>query len=400
MVRMLDLIRESAVPANIMQSAAKGSLAVPVEETIEILVYLATHNPVFGDQARFTLAGWDEASSREAAGNLHTAKEVLDYMISPKNLRPSLLPSLLANPAVSEAAIAELAAGCSRDLLQSILISRRAANSAPILQALLANPQVTGTEAGSIRAKLVPLLANLSATLAEEEVLPLPADETGTDVVFDEEVNAYLAAHAEELAAEGERAFQPIGGFYDEFDAEPEEPLAAAAAAAAADQKSGPGSGKKKAGKKSKLEHDEERGSALQKISRLDVKGRIQLAMKGTKEERSILVRDGTKLVALAVLESPKITEGEVEKYSAQKNVLEAVLRAIPMKRRFFKHYPILRNLVSNPRTPLDVSLGLMKNILVHDLKNISTNKEVPETVRKLALKMFKQKTDLSKKDP
>jgi hypothetical protein len=135
----------------------------------------------------------------------------------------------------------------------------------------------------------------------------------------------------------------------------------------------------------------------LQKIAKLDIKGRIQLAMKGTKEERSILVRDGTKVVALAVLDSPKITDGEVEKFANQKNVLEALLRAIPMKRRFAKNYVVVRNLVANPRTPLDVSLGLMKNLLVQDLRNLSGNKEVSDTVRKLALRMFKQKLDPGK---
>jgi hypothetical protein len=115
--------------------------------------------------------------------------------------------------------------------------------------------------------------------------------------------------------------------------------------------------------------------------------------MKGTKEERAILVRDGTKIIALAVLDSPKITDGEVEKFAGQKNVLEAVLRAIPMKRRFAKNYAVVRALVFNPRTPLDVSLGLIKNLLVVDLRNLSGNKEVAETVRKLALRMFKQKS-------
>jgi hypothetical protein len=120
--------------------------------------------------------------------------------------------------------------------------------------------------------------------------------------------------------------------------------------------------------------------------------------MKGTKEERSLLIRDGTKIVALAVLESPKISDGEVEKFAGQKNVLEAVLRAIPLKRRFMKHYGIVRSLVFNPRTPLDVSLGLVKNIHTQDLRHLSGNKEVSETIRKLALKMFKQKMDTSKK--
>jgi hypothetical protein len=62
------------------------------------------------------------------------------------------------------------------------------------------------------------------------------------------------------------------------------------------------------------------------------------------------------------------------------------------MKRRFAKNYAIVRNLVYNPRTPIDVSLGLMKNLLVADLRNLSGNREVSDTVRKLALRMFKQK--------
>ena len=94
------------------------------------------------------------------------------------------------------------------------------------------------------------------------------------------------------------------------------------------------------------------RENALQKISHLDVKGRIQLALKGNKEERSLLIRDGTKVVALAVLEAPKLSDGEVEKFASQKNVLEAVLRQIPLKRRFMKNYKVVRNLVANPRTP------------------------------------------------
>jgi hypothetical protein len=142
--------------------------------------------------------------------------------------------------------------------------------------------------------------------------------------------------------------------------------------------------------------HAEEgkRDSVLQKIAKLDVKGRIHLAVRGSKEERAILIRDGTKLVALAVLDSPKISDGEVENFALQKNVLEAVLRGIPLKRRFAKNYVIMRNLVYNPRTPLDLSLGLMKTLLIHDLKNLSGNKEVSETIRKLALRMYKQKTE------
>jgi len=148
------------------------------------------------------------------------------------------------------------------------------------------------------------------------------------------------------------------------------------------------------AAKKAAALKEDRRDSVLQKIAKLDIRGRITLAMRGTKEERSILIRDSTKLVALAVLDSPKISDGEVEKFALQKNVLEAVLRAIPMRRRFAKNYNITRNLVQNPRTPLDLSLGLMKNLLIHDIKNLSGNKEVSDTIRKVALRMYRQKIE------
>ncbi len=110
MSRMIDLIRASAVPSNVMQSASKGSLAVPAREMIEILVYLAVNNKIFGQQAQLTLAGWDEAASRAAASDPKTPKDVLNYLVSPNNLRPALLPALLANPSVSEEVAARVGA--------------------------------------------------------------------------------------------------------------------------------------------------------------------------------------------------------------------------------------------------------------------------------------------------
>src|SRR2546430_927729 len=107
MPRMIDLIRASAVPSNLMQAAARGALAVPPGEMIEILVHLALHNKVFGEQARLTLAGWDEASSRAAASDPNTSKEVLEYFIAAKKLRTALLPALLENPSLAEGGLAD-----------------------------------------------------------------------------------------------------------------------------------------------------------------------------------------------------------------------------------------------------------------------------------------------------
>jgi hypothetical protein len=245
-----------------------------------------------------------------------------------------------------------------------------------------------------VQAPGAPQSAADAQTSAEFDVVPDPGA-ADSDPETEKVIIAFMTEHASEIAADASKPFQPIGGIQEDFSAEEPKTMVAAATAIPAPVRAAPTV--KMPPKKLTNPEDEQRGSVLQKIAKLDVKGRIQLAMKGSKEERSILVRDGTKVVALAVLDSPKKTDGEVEKFANQKNVLEALLRAIPMKRRFAKNYIVVRNLVANPRTPLDVGLGLMKNLLVQDLKNLSANKEVSDTVRKLALRMFKQKLDPGK---
>ncbi len=424
MPRIIELIRASALPSTRMLAAARGALTVPPAEMIEILVYPANNNKIFGQQARLTLAGWDESAALAVALDTTTPREVLAYMIAPENLRPCLLPALLENPSVPADSIIELSSSGSRDIVEIILTSRRANQSAPIRNALASNPNLKSAEAAEVTKAVDPLprkpaskpaqrdapLAQPTHTQAAEgasdQELPGPED------AMDEELIAYFKEHAAEIAAEADKAFQPIGDIHDDSagndspdslaSAEPTStevpgasatstPAAVAPAAAVARKPA-------QAIKKPLLNPDGRRDSTLQKIAKLDVKARIQLAMKGSKEERSILIRDGTKVVALAVLDSPKVTDSEVENFANQKNVLEVVLRGITMKRRFAKNYSVTRNLVFNPRTPLDASLGLMKNLLVHDLKNLSGNKEVSDTIRKLALKMFKQKVDANKK--
>jgi hypothetical protein len=420
MPRMIDLIRVSAVPSNLMQAAARGALAVPPGEMIEILVHLAIHNKVFGEQAKLTLAGWDEVSSRAAASDLNTSKEVLEYLVAAENLRPALLPALLENPSLGEGTLVEAAASASREVVETMLKSERVNQSEKILSSLTSNPNLTGIETTNVKNRLaagIVVPANSppeEVRVEDDDVMPeMPADEpSGPEDVLDEALMAYFAEHEKEISANENKPFQPIGSFNESTGAGSEEPLAAdpeAPIAAAPNAEPAPtapaattaaATGVKKAPVAKKGQgHDEGRGSALQKISKLDVKGRIQLAMKGNKEERSILVRDGTKVVALAVLDSPKVTDSEVEKFASQRNVLESVLRGIPLKRRFMKHYAIVRNLAFNPRTPIDVSITLVKNLLVQDLKNLSGNKEVSETVRKAALRLFKQKMDSSKRD-
>src|SRR6202008_4602514 len=123
--RMIDQIRSSKLPSNMMQFAARGALQVPPAENIEILVHLALHNKVFGDLARLTLAGWDEKASRATAADPNTSQEVLVYWTRPDNLRPVLLPALLENPSVPESELVKLAVSAMRDIVEVMLQSGR-----------------------------------------------------------------------------------------------------------------------------------------------------------------------------------------------------------------------------------------------------------------------------------
>ncbi len=140
-----------------------------------------------------------------------------------------------------------------------------------------------------------------------------------------------------------------------------------------------------------------QRETLIQRINRMSAVEKIKLALTGNQESRLILIRDSNKLVARSVLQSPKVTDSEVEAYASAKNISEEVLRLIAMNRGYIKNYPVARALVNNPRAPLDVSLPLINRMNDKDLKLLTTNRNIPETIRTMAIKLVKQKEQAMK---
>jgi hypothetical protein len=134
------------------------------------------------------------------------------------------------------------------------------------------------------------------------------------------------------------------------------------------------------------------RMTLLQRLTQMNVVERIQLALKGGREERMLLIRDPNKIVQRGVLQSPRLTDLEVENFAAMANVSGEVLRIIAASRVFMKAYTVARNLVKNPKTPLDVSLHLLPRMNATDLKLLTTNKNIPETLRSTAMKLHRQR--------
>jgi hypothetical protein len=133
-----------------------------------------------------------------------------------------------------------------------------------------------------------------------------------------------------------------------------------------------------------------EKVSAVQKIYRLNTAEKLITALKGTREERSILIRDPNRLVATAVLGSPRITEAEIESISAMKSVSDEILRQIGHHREWTKRYTVLNNLVRNPRTPTGIALSMVPRLNPRDIKAIAVDRNVPEPIRKQAQKFVK----------
>lgn len=127
-------------------------------------------------------------------------------------------------------------------------------------------------------------------------------------------------------------------------------------------------------------------------LSTLPVMRRMKLAMKGTREQRAQLIRDSNKLVAAAVLSSPKLTEAEVESFAKMANVTEDVLRVIAANRNWIKNYGVVAGLTRNPKTPPAISMKLLPRLNERDMKMLSLDRNVPEAVRIAVKKYLLQK--------
>ena len=126
----------------------------------------------------------------------------------------------------------------------------------------------------------------------------------------------------------------------------------------------------------------------LQRIARMSVSEKIRTALLGGSEERLILIRDPNKAVARAVLYSPKLNERELETFAAMKNVAEEVLRTLAIKRSFVRHYPVVRALANNARTPIDAVLPLLSRLNDRDLRSLAVNRNVADAVRHMAARL------------
>jgi hypothetical protein len=316
-------------------------------------VVLGAHREL-GKEAEQTLVNWREDSLVEVASNPRVPAEVLRQVLRLHGQQPAVVEALCENPELALEELESTATNAGGEVVRAMLRSERVRNASGLLELIMANPAAT------------PAMTRLEGWLARAK-----------DKEAEEAAVSFLTRHAEAVAWEDPQPFELSAGMEGEDD--PLERLLRLA----------------RRGDTEAAEPEEKvQVTLLQRIGRMRVGERIKLAMRGNREERMVLIRDRSKLVSSAVVDSPKVNETEVETFAAMKNVQESVLRAISTKRKFIKNYGVVKALANNPKTPLDVVLPLLQHLLVKDQRALMLNKNINETVRKVALKLYRAKTE------
>lgn len=337
-------IRQGMVSRAVRVFAAQGLLPVPREELLRILVFLAgDSDPEIAEAAQESLATFtaDHARDTLALPDL----DPLEIDLIAKWFRDEALwQEIIRDPRTADETLrwlAKVAPPATQDALVTNQI--RLMGCLEIVEDLRSNPQVTPDILRRLREFEEEFLekATVWASATDREAVAEPAPGPSIAQALDDLKTVGISPPGPEV--------EPVA------TPEPE-----------------PGAPKEI--------HD-----AFVRIALMNTYQRIMQALKGTREERLILVRDRSSLVVRAVMASPKLSEGEVEQIAGMRAVNEEALRIIASRQRFLRRYGVVRNLVFNPRTPPALAIQLMSRLSDRDLRQLARDRNVSETVRRVA---------------
>jgi hypothetical protein len=293
---------------------------------------------------------------------------VLEYYAELFAAKDEYVEMLVLNSSTPDTAVRKITVGATERILEIVAQNQlRLLRHADIVRALASNPATRPSTVDNVCDFCV-----RSGLLLED----LPAFRAARRRVHggsaqDEELAKKVAAEQQAAEAKAEAALEQMGATGP--DGAEEKPVA-------------PGSAEEKAEEQKKL-------SIAQQIMRLGVAKKIEWAnKKGNREVRNILLRDPNKLVQLAVIQSPRITEGEVAKVALARTAPMEVLQYIYNNRQLMKNYQIKLNLINNPKTPVGVSMRFLSGLRMAEVKAVAKNKNVPHGLANAAKKLLEKK--------
>jgi regulator of extracellular matrix RemA (YlzA/DUF370 family) len=383
---VVQAIIGGSAPQQARLAAASGLLPLAQSDLLEVLVALRqADDSEIAAAARGTLESQDANELLAAAKSDETSVAVLDYLATNSTAGRQIHEAVILNNTTSDQTVASLASSTSDgSLLELIAMNQQRLVRFPkIIDAILGNsdrPAEAERRARETRreffekergAQQIAQELRARGKSAAAEFFE-SADLTGGLSVED----AWLIAeHIEVSDADLDNSWLPLER-YEELRAETPEQHAA---------------NFKRVVEYERLETGEvpaERVTLIKRIMFMNARDRMKLAMKGDRETRSILIRDPNKVVAAAVINNPRVTDQEVEAIAGMRTVSDEVLRLIAINRGWARSYPIIHNLVRNPRAPIATVIGILPRIRTKDLHNLSLNRNVSEAVRRQAIRL------------
>jgi regulator of extracellular matrix RemA (YlzA/DUF370 family) len=390
---VVQSIISGTAPSAARLAAARGMLPLPQADLLEALVHLSSDkDPKVAQAALSTLEAQQPSDLLNVAKSHDAAPSVLGYLASLSNGTRDLHEAVAGNSNTPDGAIS-LLARITKDssVLEFIILNQQRLIRAPdIIDAILLNParsveaerraKETRREffekergARQIAQELRARGNSAAAEFFESAELATATGELSVDDAW------IIAQHIEVSDADIDDSWLAREFLEDLMTETPEQIAANLQAVINAERLEGNAS--------------PERISLIKRIMFMTVKDRVKLGVKGDREARGILIRDSNKMVATAVMHNPRITDHEVENISSMRTVAEEVLRLIGMNRQWARSYPIIHNLVRNPRTPMATAVQILGRIRTKDLKAITLNRNVSEAVRRQAYRLSEMRT-------
>jgi len=294
---------------------------------------------------------------------------VLDYYADAFTGRDEYLEMLVLNPATPDTTVQRITARADERIVEIVAQNQlRMLRHADIVRALVNNAAARPSTVDNIcdfcvRSGL--LLEDLPAFRAARRRIHGGSEQ-------DDALAKKVAADQQIAEARAEAALEQMG---------------ATAADASEDRPVAPGSPEEQ-------QQEEKKLSITQQIMKLSIAKKIEWAnKKGNREVRSILLRDPNKLVQLAVMQSPRITEGEVAKVALSRTAPQEVLQYIYNNRQLMKNYQIKVNLINNPKMPVGVSMRFLSSLRMAEVKAVAKNRNVPQGLATAAKKLVEKKS-------
>jgi hypothetical protein len=354
---LVDRILGGTAPDTLRLTAARGALPLPAADLAYVQVCLLQDSvPEVARAAAESLGKAAPETILEILRDSRCDTILIDHFARSGGLTGATLEAAISHPAIPDSTLEALAAGGNDETLTLIVTNEvRIIRNPSLLGVLRANQNLSGDNRRR--------LAELERDFVGKEALkvrqaPVPASPAAGAVD-----PALSTETAPEAPPQGEAA-PPV--------MTPEE--------------------------EQQYEEQLRRTPAFQRIMKLNVAEKVQLAMKGNAEERAILVRDTAKMVALQVLKSPKLSDTEIAGFAGQRNVCEDILRVIASHRDWTKTYGVAHALVRNPKTPPGLTLQFLPRLGTRDLRLVTADKNIPELVRRQARTLFLARTQPPKK--